>query len=719
MYQNFNCLFIIFVFSIVTSCATNNTQVQKKAPTKIAFVGDSITFGARIDNRQKNAYPQQLQAMLGQQYQVGNFGVNGTTLSKRGDFPYWQTKQYEQALAFDPDIVFIKLGTNDSKKRHRVFFDEFERDYVDLVASFRSRNEDVRVVLLLPVPSFSPNETEIWDPVIKNDIIPMIQQVAFNTNSEVINLYPLFIGKKWLFPDLVHPSSLGAAIIAKRLYEAVTVKQDNVFDLVKKLQITEQKTSNFYGFQQTEFSFNGQTSKIVQPKYTAIGKPWVLRARFFGHEPQTDVALLERGFHLVYTDVANLYGSTEAVKRWDLFYSAMVNAGLSTKVVLEGMSRGGLIVYNWAAKNTDKVAAIYADAPVLDIKSWPAGLGLGAGSAPEWEQAKALYNLNTDRAIDNFTDSPIYKASIIATAGFPILHVCGEADKVVPVDENTRLFEQKIKQLGGNIEVIYKPTIGHHPHSLQNPSPIVDFVLNATEKKINFATLVAPGAEYRSVAAGWSGKKGWWGQMEDIDAVAKMTKSADLLLIGDSITQAWGGTGRKLTYKSGEVSAKDNFRDLTWLNAGIAGDYTQHSGWRIKNGSYGQTQAKVVTLAIGVNNFSSNTAEEIAQGIQLNLQLIREKLPKAKVLFFGPLPAGLKPDSLARKKYNKIHALISDLGNEGNIYYYNMLSNFSDEDGHLKDEYYRQDGIHLKAQGYDVWGKFIRERFDVIMKNAN
>ena len=103
---------------------------------------------------------------------------------------------------------------------------------------------------------------------------------------------------------------------------------------------------------------------------------------FWGHEPQTDIALLEHGFHIVYCDVADLYGSDKAVQRWNSFYKRMVKAGFNKKVALEGMSRGGLIVYNWAAQNPEKVACIYADAPVMDFKSWP--MGQGNLPVPPW-----------------------------------------------------------------------------------------------------------------------------------------------------------------------------------------------------------------------------------------------------------------------------------------------------------------------------------------------
>ena len=105
------------------------------------------------------------------------------------------------------------------------------------------------------------------------------------------------------------------------------------------------------------------------------------------------IALLERGFHIVYMDVAEMYGNEASINLWDQFYDYMQQLGMSKKVVLEAMSRGGIYAYNWAIRNPTKVAAIYADAPVLDIKSWPGGMGKGPGSKEDWTIFKNDFNL--------------------------------------------------------------------------------------------------------------------------------------------------------------------------------------------------------------------------------------------------------------------------------------------------------------------------------------
>jgi pimeloyl-ACP methyl ester carboxylesterase len=191
--------------------------------------------------------------------------------------------------------------------------------------------------------------------------------------------------------------------------------------------------------------------------------------------------LLDRGFHVVYCDVVELYGNTQAVAAWNDFYAFVRKAGLSKKVALEGLSRGGVYVYNWALANPKKVACVYADAPVLDLKSWPGGKGQAKGSPTDWELFKKDYGFQSDQEAMAFNRNPIDRVAEIVKGGYPLLHVVGDADDAVPISENTTPFEQKVKELGGQIQVIHKPGIGHHPHSLPDPTPIVDFILKATK----------------------------------------------------------------------------------------------------------------------------------------------------------------------------------------------------------------------------------------------
>jgi lysophospholipase L1-like esterase/dienelactone hydrolase len=235
--------------------------------------------------------------------------------------------------------------------------------------------------------------------------------------------------------------------------------------------------SSFHGFDQYNFKFEGVDCKVVVPEKIADGKPWVWRARFWGHQPQFDIAMLKRGYHIVYCPVGNMFGNPAAVKRWDAFYDYLRFEHLfADKAMLEGMSRGGLIIYNWAASNPDKVQAIYGDAPVMDFKSWPGGKGKGKGSAKDWRVCLKAYGFTEAQALA-YKGNPLDNLALLAKAKIPILHVVGDADDIVPIAENTAIAEARYKQLGGQFEVIHKPGVGHHPHSLKDPKPIVDFML--------------------------------------------------------------------------------------------------------------------------------------------------------------------------------------------------------------------------------------------------
>ncbi len=237
------------------------------------------------------------------------------------------------------------------------------------------------------------------------------------------------------------------------------------------------KSHDWNGYKALDFTVDGRNCILVVPKQAGAGKPWIWRTEFFGHEPQADIKLLGNGFHVAYIDVQNMYGVPVAMGHMDAFYAHLTKSyGLCSKVVIEGFSRGGLFAFNWAAKHPDETAALYVDAPVCDVTSWPGGKGKGDGSQGDWQQLLKVYGLTEKQAIEGKI-SPIDHLAPLAAAHIPILSICGGADTTVPLAENTAIVEERYKKLGGSITVIVKPGLGHHPHSLQDPTPIVDFVL--------------------------------------------------------------------------------------------------------------------------------------------------------------------------------------------------------------------------------------------------
>jgi pimeloyl-ACP methyl ester carboxylesterase len=240
--------------------------------------------------------------------------------------------------------------------------------------------------------------------------------------------------------------------------------------------------ADFHGFTQTDFKVEGIACRLVEPKEAADGKPWILRARFWGHEPQTDIALLEQGWHVGYCEVGGLFGAPESMKRWDAFYDHVTSVnGLSKRFAIEAMSRGGLPAVLYALHQPKRVFALYLDAPVLDVKSWPGGFGVSDQRAAEWAQCKKVWGIE-DPA--EFKGSPLDRAAEFAKLNIMTIIVAGDADRVVPIDENSRPFVKQIDPKKRNIFLIEKPGVGHHPHSLKNPSPMVTIIVD-TWKLIN------------------------------------------------------------------------------------------------------------------------------------------------------------------------------------------------------------------------------------------
>lgn len=235
--------------------------------------------------------------------------------------------------------------------------------------------------------------------------------------------------------------------------------------------------SEWNGFDRYDFECDGKPAIVVTPKVADDGRPWLWRGEFFGAFATVDRALLERGWHVAYLKCPDTFGSPETMAHWEVFYKLLTGQyGLSRKPVLLGMSRGGLYVYHWAAEHPDEVGLIYGDAPVCDIKSWPGGKGKGKGSPRDWKLFQQVYHLNEQQAME-WKGNPIDILEPIAKAHNPIIHVCGDADDTVPMDENTLILKDRYEKLGGHVELIVKKGVGHHPHSLADPTPIVDYIL--------------------------------------------------------------------------------------------------------------------------------------------------------------------------------------------------------------------------------------------------
>ena len=179
-------------------------------PLRVACVGDSITLGVGTHNPSGESYPARLQALLGKQWEVRNFGVGGRTLLRKVD-PF----DYHGALLFKPDVVILALGTNDARtdtwKAHQ---GEFAGDYVAMIKAFQTLPNRPRVWACLPPPAF-PGNYGITEEVLRDGVMPGIKKAAQLTGIKLIDLHSPLLGNKSWFPDAIHPNEAGAQRIAE------------------------------------------------------------------------------------------------------------------------------------------------------------------------------------------------------------------------------------------------------------------------------------------------------------------------------------------------------------------------------------------------------------------------------------------------------------------------------------------------------------------------
>lgn len=228
------------------------------------------------------------------------------------------------------------------------------------------------------------------------------------------------------------------------------------------------------GFRRVDFLFEGREAILVFPTEANENKNWLLRTEYFGSFPNFDVEMLGRGWHLAFI---------KNVTRWCLDEDLDLKArfvkylheeyGLYKKCVPVGLSCGGMIACKFAAKYPECVSVMYLDAPVMNLLSCPAGIGVANNNLfPEFLGATGM----TLSELISYRDNPIDKMHLLLKNDIPIIMVYGDSDKTVPYIENGAILEKFYRENGGTIVTVSKENCGHHPHGLEDSTPIIDFV---------------------------------------------------------------------------------------------------------------------------------------------------------------------------------------------------------------------------------------------------
>ncbi len=439
-------------------------DTENKIHPRILLIGDSIVVGHRGEVAKKMA---------------GLAVVGGFSSAKIVGDPAFYRELGVAMADYPVDYICFNNGLHGLDCT-----DEYYRHGLEELIQFLRTNSRARLIWRNSTPITVGNQPdklcEKLNPVVirRNEIASELMK---KYHIPEIDLYTPMLGHpEYSAGDGFHYSNAGVEVQAGILAAELKKVLQNHSLTVNLNGFTTDFPGfvyDWHGYECCNFRLNGIFCRLVKPNVTPDAeKRWFWRARFFGAFPYADWALLDRGWYVAHIDIDELYGSPESNRRFDMLYSFLTSLGFNKKCVPAGFSRGGLDVYSWAAKNTDKVSCLYLDNPVCDFKSWPGGKGVGPGCAESWQNCLAAWGFTEEEAMA-YPYNPVDNLKALADAKIPILHVCADADEIVPAAENTMIVEKRYRELGGQIEVIYKPGAKHHPHCLENPQPIVDFIM--------------------------------------------------------------------------------------------------------------------------------------------------------------------------------------------------------------------------------------------------
>ena len=415
------------------------------------------------------------------------------------------------------------------------------------------------------------------------------------------------------------------------------------------------KTDTWHGFARQQLLFEGREAWIVKPAQPLDGKPWIWKAYFPDWHADMDSILLSRGFHLAYLETNNMFGSPVAIQIWNRFHAWMQSNGFAEKVALEGISRGGLYVYNWAKRNPLKVSCIYAEAPVCNTSSWPGGKGKSKGSPQDWQLLMKHMNMTDSQLVADY-DDPIDDLEKLAAAKVPILHSIGLQDKIVPNEENSFLLIDKYIRMGGIATVMpmtkgEQQLEGHH-FVIENPEKIADFVFKNSYpvKKILSPSLFH---DQRS------------GLQNSYHRFVN-EKKGRVAFMGGSITEGKGW--RELVCQF----LKERFPDteFEFINAGISSTGSTPGAYRLQQDVLSKGPIDLFFEEAAVND-RTNGFNNVAQirGMEGIIRHMRQSNPMADIIMMHCVD----PDKIADYKMGKLPDEIRNHETVANHYQVNTI----------------------------------------------
>ncbi|WP_309715213.1 GDSL-type esterase/lipase family protein [Armatimonas sp.] len=368
------------------------------------------------------------------------------------------------------------------------------------------------------------------------------------------------------------------------------------------------RITDWFGFRRVSFSVSGKEGWLTEPKSVQPGKPWVWRASFPDFHAEIDRALLAAGWHIGYLETGEMLGCDAALDLWDAFYEEVTkNRGLAIKPALEAVSRGGLYAYRYAARHPERIAALYADTPVMDLKSWPGGKGKGVGAPAVWKIAFERYGFQSEAEALAYAQNPLDILSTIAKAKIPLRHVISLNDRVVPAEENTLEAQRRLKKWGATMELVTvaegtSESQGHH------------FPLPAVAESAEFFKRFTRGKSYHTLRRG----------------LKAFGPKATVAFLGGSITFSQNGWRDRVEQW---LVARFPQTQFTFIRAGIPSLGSVPHAFRLETDVLAQGTPDLLFVEAAVNDPSNfTTPERMVRGLEGVVRHVRATLPHCDII---------------------------------------------------------------------------------------
>ncbi len=231
------------------------------------------------------------------------------------------------------------------------------------------------------------------------------------------------------------------------------------------------------GFEQTEFEFEGHPACVIIPKIKIYKPSLILKTEYFNAFPETEIKLLEEGNYLGFIKNDNRWGTDADIDRKARFISYLTEKySLKEKCVPVGMSCGGIFAVKLGARYPEKIACLYLDAPVVNYMSCPCGFGRGNSLNDNNDEILNALSLEGLPQLLAYRDMPLDNLKKLAENKIPAVIVAGDSDTVVPFEENGIFIKEVLEKNNVPVEVYIKPGCDHHPHGLEDPTPVIEFI---------------------------------------------------------------------------------------------------------------------------------------------------------------------------------------------------------------------------------------------------